>query len=1189
MTSQYGPLTDFRGPAAPDASQSGETWASVARGAPQQDTSIPILSGLADFGRSVQRGLIPSPEDTADMEARLQGFGAGGQHENATLAPYGGVLAPPVDISIKGQGGPLAPLIEAATTPANYAFGLGQVPAMLAGAVGGQLVEAGAQHFTDNPYIAGGAQFLGGLAGFGAAGGLARVGRGLMQGGEAAVEDAAGAARPAVTTAEIAAMDARAAEPGAAALPDAAPVPQDAVPPTGAIKAWADEVAANQDARAAAGGSEAARVAAQTAPTAPVVAADGATNPAFTALRDALDAEVNLRESGVPMAEIAAGRSRQAGGVVGRLAELGPDATIAERQAAARAGMYQGGGLRETFNQPLELPAETQAQLAEHLQNTLLNQGKSLSVSNGLDALNNLITGQNVQPAQLTMLKSIFGDEIGGLAEQANKARVLPKAVIDAEGEERIARAGQFQEKQIARYEEQAQAQTTHANDLQRQSTMDPTNKRLAATVDAARQMGLDAQNRADALLVSRAQHLAGVPEDAVAALAQQKQTYQAVNMLRQAQAAKVAGTATREQGILLQAQDLLGRKMAVSPAMKSGQLESVDLWLKGNRAILDQIGETTHETLRGIAAKATGDLADSWLTNLYQRKALIEAALTKQGWTDQLARVASGHLIDAELAARYPQGIPERIANEIAKTKLEFGSYGSNILKGAADLSQGYKNIAFGPADVGVFGQQALHAVISAPGQILAGVVNRTLNALHTGLDTKLIDDIALGKRLQYQLDGVPQGISTGIVQEADRGLLGHLGTQRYNIGAGVDKLSDFQFGTILGGLRNLIHEGNLVALHLTGQDITNPAVRATSAAFANSATSYAPAAVNASRALAEKALLLTPSMRRAQVASIMQMGKVFAPGATAAERILGATSIVSLAGSQLAVGKLLNDRIGVKDFEFDPSKPGFGQITTNIKNSEGQNIVISLFPQEQVQTTIARSVRELAESDPTKAEQEWAKLFMSSSSPPAQFVEKAAGYGFDPKSGYRYGDLTGGILNVLPLPPVVQNYLTGQESPQTLPLDVAGVNNFTESAKSAVERGTYDELSGTSQFGAIPAQGWKMLTDTAPPAQKADLQQYASEFEWRQAKVAEFKQQFIDRGLPDAQAQLRAATRVNALPIAQAYGRAKTHLENEWYKANPQAGQERLNSQMAIPNPRDRTNLPTLPQQAIIAAGTR
>lgn len=885
---------------------------------------------------------------------------------------------------------------------------------------------------------------------------------------------------------------------------------------------------------------------------------------AVPALRDALASEVRLRRSGTIAGEITAGRAGQAARISSNLeaaqaAGAGLDESLKAAQMGAKAGQ-----LRKTFGQPLELTGIDKDALSTHLQTALEADG-AFTQFNGLKALDSLIKGENVQPAQLKLLRRVFGEDIGKLAGDANIGRPSAVAELGTDAQRAIDRAGEIGEKQIAQYEQRALAQQAHADELMAQWGMDPTNARLKAVADDARAKGIAAANRADELTVRRiraANERASTPPTP-----KQRMAATGAEAQRQVKAAeRVDRLNPNDQMILDKAKSMLGEIPARSSTLNREALQSVEYWLQGNRGILDAIGETTHTRIADIAAKASGNLADSYLTSLFQRRTLIESALARTGVDEAIARKMAKLLTEVELKKRYPGGVPERLAAEIAKTtQQEFASPSAAVARGAAAFSQGWKNLAFGPADVGVFGQQALHATVAAPGQILAGTVNRALNALGSGLQTTLLDETALAKRLQYQLDGVPQGITTGIVQDARKGLLGHLGTERFNVGRFVDASSDFQFGTILGGLRNLIHEGNLVALHLTGQDITNPAVRATSAAMANSATSYAPKALRAGRQLAESATLMTPSMRRAQVTSILQMARVFSPKATAAERILGSTAIVSLAGSTLAVGKLLNDAIGVGDFEFDPSKKGFGQITSQLTDSKGSHIVLSLFPQQQVQSAIAKSIRTLAEGDPEAAGKEWLKLFMGSSSPALQAVSKAGGYGYQPGDGYKYGDLKGGLMNVAPLPPILQSYLQGDLALETAPFEVTGFNAYTESPSVAQREGRGGELKGAAVFDALPAQSWQQVSATAPETFKPILAKYGNISEWLDAATDEYEQQARERGADPTVARTLAESAAKRHPIYKAYLKTKDHYETEWVRANPDEAWEKWQATIA------------------------
>lgn len=818
---------------------------------------------------------------------------------------------------------------------------------------------------------------------------------------------------------------------------------------------------------------------------------------AYPALVDSLRNELRLRRGGTVASEISAGRSEQAAGIAQGIAGAqgrGLDETLQAASAGARVG-----SLRKTVTPPLELTSAQTKALSDHMLEVLSTE-QPFRQFNGLKALNALVNGDNVQPAQIKLLRQVFGEDVARLAQESSAGRLSATAQLDDAARAAIERGAEIGEKQIVRYEQRALAQAQLADDLTERLRLDPTNQRLANLAEQARLKGIEAGNKADELTQRQAARFAAEAEARNAAKAiDRPPTQAAINAIERADRLN-----PNEQQILQTAKSILGETESAS-ALDRQAIDSMEYWLRGNRDVLDTIGETTYTRMADIAAGMSGNLADSYLTALYQRRQLFVSALENQGYEASIANKVANLLTERELVMRYPGGIPARLQAEIAKTKpLGYGE--GTLLRGMASYSQEWKNLAFGPADVGVFGQQVLKTATMSPTNILAGTVNRTLSALNLpAVATDLVDDLAITKRLRYQLDGVPQGITTGIVQEVDRAgtALQHIPLLK-NLDPWLSKWiefsTDFQFRRVLGGLRNLNYEGNLVALHLAGQDITDASVRATAAGLANSATSYAPRALNTRRALQESATLMTPSMRRAQVTAILQMGRVFTPGATAPERILGSIAILNLTGSTLAVGKLLSDQLGAPGFEFemDPSKPGFGSITTGVKNSKGENVILNLFPQQQVVTTILKATREIAEGDPRAAAETWAKLFISSSGPAPQIIERAAGFGYQPGSGYKFGDLNEGvgpgqrILNMLPLPPIFQSYinegLNPKDDPLQFGLESAGVPNYGESAYGALDRASTG--AGLGDFKDLTPSQQQEVKDANP-----DLVQRQSE----------------------------------------------------------------------------------------------
>ncbi len=813
---------------------------------------------------------------------------------------------------------------------------------------------------------------------------------------------------------------------------------------------------------------------------------------AFTALRDALASEVELRRSGVPASEIAAGRARQAAGIAGNLqgAEAA-NATLAERLAAAKSGA-RAGGLRQTFNQPLELTADTVNGLAAHLQGVLERDG-AFTQFNGLSALDALVKGENVQPAQLKLLQRVFGNDIGDLAAQANKKRISPIATVDATGRAVIERAGVFQEKSIATAEQTALAQFKHADELKAQLAMDPTNQRLAATEAAARERGVKAQNTADTLLERRTTALTPSPVDTLESLAQQKATSGAVDTLRQAELAQRSGRAlTEDQQALLDARDLMGRKLAISSTAGKDVLETVDTLLKGNRAILDVI-KNDHPALIGLQAGITGDIPDSFLSAALIRRGLMREVISGQGVQPEIANQMASVLFKRELALHYGGEVPQGAKDMLAKA-FQAGASGTDDPGFFTTLVQRSKNTMFG-ADFGVLGVQALNAVRRGNIPLLVGTINRGLASLSLPRIASEITGSSLDRITQYAIDGVSHGTASSAVRpsagtmlayygESNLPLAGRVMAMDKGITRALDGLNNVQFKNVLGTIRDLDHEGNLVMLKMLGRDIQNPAVRAQAAENANTLTSFARSALSGARRNAEGVLLTSPSMTRARINTILQMAKLVTPRASVEQRIMAASMIVSTYVTYTAAAKWLNDQIGTKDMETDPSKTGYGMIQSKfIDPKTGRNMLIDVVPQDSVERAFAVSIRALADPavDDAAAQRAWERVMLGSSSIVPR-IGLAAGFrtGYEPGKGYSYGNLSrNGVLeSFLPVPPAVTNAATGA-GPLEQGLGAVGVSAYPENASKSGSTGVrpvsaYPKLNSTAT-GTYPKIGVK------------------------------------------------------------------------------------------------------------------
>src|SRR3990172_7081143 len=431
---------------------------------------------------------------------------------------------------------------------------------------------------------------------------------------------------------------------------------------------------------------------------------------------------------------------------------------------------------------------------------------------------------------------------------------------------------------------------------------------------------------------------------------------------------------------------------------------KAVEHWTTQQEGLTRLKGDTNYIDKRLL--QMAGDPADSYLaTILHSRNDLIRALEYTGSMSVDDARKLADVLLERELKLRYRQGVPANMRQFVDETKLHpFGP--DNIISGTASVSQEWKNMQFGIGDMAVFGQQVLHAAQGGGPNIIAGMVNRMLNLAHAGIQTV---PEGLPRRIAFAIDGVPQGVMTGITDVSREGtLLRHFGRAGMTLDEKaivpfVRALTNFQFGKVLGSIRNLNHEGNLVLAKMVGQDVMDPKVRYAAAMFADSNTSYWKPALKAQRAAAEKAAILSPPMLRARIAQILQVGKLVSPASSPTERMLAATAIASWGASTLATGKLVTDYFG-GEIELDPSKPGFGMMKL-------PGMTMQVFPQLAVAKAVVRSFRALSEGDVEGVGEAWLKLALSSSSPPFRIFEAAAGLGYDPQRGWQIGDYGKGM----------------------------------------------------------------------------------------------------------------------------------------------------------------------------------
>lgn len=742
---------------------------------------------------------------------------------------------------------------------------------------------------------------------------------------------------------------------------------------------------------------------------------------------------------------------------------------------------------------------------------------------------------RTLYPGEVELLSRLFGDDVGRLLQRPTRS-VKPGRTRP--GGPRTTRV-RLPESRIGPFVAKSRSRSRYADRKQR-----ALREKTAARVEEAaraRALAIDAASRThlleavEPLLVAARWRVdraltANIKRGAEASVRQlermlemaDRQDIRAILAERRAaeKVAEIAGPTKTQTKALGAAQDAREKFLAASPneemlvqtaidrladvpeELQPALVNAIRVWYDDNLTLFNAIGPegggAYRQAWKTVQASATGQVADSYLTALLKRRAILADALRKGGaHPDEVARILDD-LVAAEMHIRYGSSVAEirslrdsarraitdvrpRVSDDEVARRTEallepaLKGYGpsavaqerrvSDLIDSAkghtmeeslgflSTLSQRAKNSTFGLLDIGILGQQVLHAIeYGGPAQLI-GLVNRMLGAAHLWHVETVRSGIGLNRVQQFALDGVGQSAAPAAFRAETGSMLQYFGTLGRALDvpyiAGADRVTRLQYGGILTPLRNLNHEGNLVMAHLAGQDITNPVVRAQVAEFTNSVTSFAADAVRRRRAAAERTWLLSPQMTRAQINLDNLMIKGLTTGSPT-ERLLTATTILTRALSLVAIGKYLHDWIGVGDFEFDLSKPGAHLITL------ANGTVINLFPQTSYERAIARSVRAIAEADPQALKEAWLRYAMGRASIIGRIPGSVLGYGFEPGSGFRFGDMTehGRRMNIAPIPPIVQTLALEGFDKDVLGFEAVGIPAFPESAYNLERR---------------------------------------------------------------------------------------------------------------------------------------
>ena len=785
------------------------------------------------------------------------------------------------------------------------------------------------------------------------------------------------------------------------------------------------------------------------------------------AIMNHLQGEWYYRISGLADAELRVGRRGQVEGILAGLDSTG-DSTEALR--AAREGAR--GRILST-REPLVLTAAQRVEANDAMvgaaRTNKITPFELLNVQDGLDAM---LRGERPQPRQMQLVRKVFGDDVADLAykmpvnEAARQRQMVADAKKVAENWERaVKKETARQQAEIARAQNEAGKAFERAMKAER-ATQERARKeaeraaaKAAKALDDADRKEIDAGRRLQAEVQRKAER------DAQRAL------------VRENRAGAIAAEARdranpNDEQIIQKAKGIIEAKVA--PELQATANAIVDTWVKGNRVLLDGIGEASNRRLAAIArnlrAGVSGHLGDSYVTQLVTQRSILRGTLEEAGVERDLAKKMADLMVDEELAKRYKGDVPERIKTLLARSKgSAYNDEMGTVMRGAATFNQWWKNTAFGLMDIGVVGVQGLHSVQTGGLSILAGMANRaaSLVPLMPHVDTS---GELLARRAQYALDGLIHG-PTGIADDSGTflGQLGRAGktVDDYTLAAAIRFNNRVSFGMLLGNLRALAHEGNLVLAKAAGADITDPAVRRASAVRANSATMAAFRPASSRRALAEQATMMTGSMTRAQVQQVDQVVRGFLRPANRAEFMMSAATIASVGLSAYVFGKALNDAIGMDEFEWDPGKPNWGNIS--VPGPNGTVYKVNVFPQHQVAKYTIQAIEALAKAEPGEAERAMLKLGLSRSGPSLQVAEKVAGYGFDPINGkYAMGDwgknMSSGerIASVSGLPPTLFNILTGSSDSIETTAGFFGMSAFKEAASQTYDRRWRDGYGG-------------------------------------------------------------------------------------------------------------------------------
>jgi hypothetical protein len=516
------------------------------------------------------------------------------------------------------------------------------------------------------------------------------------------------------------------------------------------------------------------------------------------------------------------------------------------------------------------------------------------------------------------------------------------------------------------------------------------------------------------------------------------------------------------------EAQDVMRKRLETAKAL-GYPIEALD------KAYLEQLWEVPHANvgaayLPGRVSVAKPKLFDDYFTGMtqgYVPQTLSVSELMKHS-TGLLDQAISDAWMKQEVVRRFGSKYPGKAAAGRAKFEHALykteGWYGptdvvswldemeqpiGRRMRQASNISARVRGTVFGIADIAVTGVQFPLSLAHGGLPAAAGAVLRSLNAagfqpMHLYLDNATF----LGRAVQATSDGLHVGLGPSAITLRGGTVTGYIpGIGKLvdePLSKAIDLAAQAQFGHALSHVRLRMYEGNLIALKLSGQDISQKAVRRFAAEWANSATGASRGAMVKGRRTLESIALTSTQMTRANLSVYGQMIKSLSPTAGRMERLRAAMTLANLGAYVYGIQYLFNTVLGDGPQEWVPGRSNWGTIRIGGRT-------VPIIPQRSVLRGIDKSIKILSEevglSDTDRYSIEdiakvWSQVAVGKANPMLQAPLAAGGYGFEPATGkFEMGGLSeeGRIVGMLPVPPLVEQ--AGWQERDELSLAIAGL----------------------------------------------------------------------------------------------------------------------------------------------------